>query len=226
MPQKEINMNIASFPNSGPCPEHLNLRFINMWTRDSIHPALFYRTGFESIFFNHERQYALSCVLSSAVPVEKEIVIAGESHLQEVISGAKQFDIPNIVLDATPDEMPLVETFLASRTNVSHLVLVVGHDDDRIEKYIRHIRPVLDLNGIDLVLYCTASVEGIHDRTNGGVDYMIGDWDESPGNSFVVARRNKLVQTEGNSRRLNCDLHASWQWSLRARETNIAPMEM
>jgi hypothetical protein len=226
MPQKEMSMDITSFPNSGPFPEHLNVRFINMWTRDSIHPALFYRTGFESIFFNHDRQYALSCVLSSVVPVEKEIVIAGENHLDEVIAGAEQFEIPNIVLDATPDEIPLVKTFLTSRTNVSHLILVVGYDDDRIEKYIRHIRPVLDLNGIDLVLYCTASVERIHDRTNGGVDYMIGGWDESPDNSFVVARRNKLVQTEGNSRLFNYDLYASWQWSLRARETNIVPMEM
>ncbi|PWE01056.1 2-aminoethylphosphonate--pyruvate aminotransferase [Marinilabilia rubra] len=219
-------MSLASFSNAGFAPEALNASIINMWTRDEIHPAQFYRTGFETIFFNHNRQYALNCLLSSAVPSDREIVIVGQENLSEVISGANQFDIPNLVFEGSPDEISLVDAVLGSETNVSHFVLVIGKDDEQIEKYINHLKPILKFKGIDLILYCTSSVQSINDRTNGAVDYMIGGWSDFPDNSFVVARRNKLVQTEGNSRALNFDLYASWQWCLQGRGSNIAPMEM
>jgi hypothetical protein len=219
-------MNIADFSTLGSVPEHLNLSIINMWTCDPIHPEQFYRTGFETILFNHNRQSGLSCVLSSVVPSDKEIVIAGQQGLGDVVEVAERFDIPHIVFDASPGEIPLVETFLSSRSDVSHLVLVIEYNDAEVEKYIRHLRSVLDYKGIDLILYCTSFVESINDRTNGSVDYLIGGWDEFPDNSFVVARRNRLVQTEGNSRSLHFDLHASWQWGLKGRGPSILPMEM
>jgi hypothetical protein len=219
-------MDIAVFSNVGLVPEHLNLSVINMWTRDPIHPEQFYRTGFETIFFNHNRQSALNCVLSSVIPADKEIVIAGQQGLEDVVEVANRFDIPNIVFDAPPGELPLLETFLSLRPYVSHLILVIEQNDAVVEKYIEHLRSVLDHHGVDLILYCTSFVECINDRTNGSVDYLIGGWDELPDNSFVVARRNRLVQTEGNSRSLNFDLYASWQWGLKGRGPNILPMEM
>lgn len=219
-------MNIADFSTVGAVPEHLNLSVINMWTCDPIHPEQFYRTGFETIFFNHNRLSALSCVLSSAVPSDKEIVIAGQHGLDDVVDVAERFDIPHILFDVSPGEMPLVETFLSSRSDVSHLLLVIEHNDAVVEEYIEHLRSVLDYRGIDLILYCTSFVESINDRTNGSVDYLIGGWDEFPDNSFVVARRNRLVQTEGNSRSLHFDLHAYWQWGLKGRGPGILPMEM
>jgi len=219
-------MNIADFSTGGAVPEHLNLSVINMWTCAPIHPEQFYRTGFETIFFNHNRQFALSCVLSSVVPSDKEIVIVGKQGLDDVVGAAERFDIPHIVFDASPGEMPLVETFITSRSDVSHLVLVIDHNDAVVEEYIEHLRSVLDFQGIDLILYCTSFVESINDRTNGSVDYLIGGWDEFPDNSFVIARRNRLVQAEGNSRSINFDLHASWQWGLKGRGPSILPMEM
>ena len=219
-------MSHASFSNAGFAPEDLNASIINMWTRDQIHPAQFYRTGFETIFFNHNRQYALKCVLSSAVPGDKEIVIVGKGPLDEVVAGANQFDIPNLVFEGAPDEISLVESVLGSGSSVSHFVLVIGKDDGEIEEYINHLLPILNFKGIELILYCNTSVQSVNDRSNGAVDYMIGGWDEYQENSFVVARRNKLVQTEGHSRSLNFDLYASWQWCLQGRGSNIAPMEM
>ncbi|MFW6352348.1 MAG: 2-aminoethylphosphonate--pyruvate aminotransferase [Bacteroidota bacterium] len=219
-------MNIADFSTVGAVPEHLNLSVINMWTCDPIHPEQFYRTGFETIFFKHNRLYALSCVLSSVVPSDKEIVIAGQQGIGDIAEVAERFDIPYIVFDATPGEMLLVETFLSSRPEVSHLVLVIDHNDVIVEQYIEHLRAALDHKGIDLILYSTSFVESINDRTNGSVDYLIGGWDEFPDNSFVVARRNRLVQTEGNSRSLHFDLHAAWQWGLKGRGPCILPMEI
>ncbi len=219
-------MSYAGFLKVGIVPEHLNLSMINMWTHAAIQPEQFYRTGFETIFFNHNRNFALSCVLSSAIPVDKEIVVAGQKHLEEVAGIAGQLDIPFIEFDTPVNELPLIETFLSSQNNVSHLVLVVDNKDSEIEKYINHLRPVLDIKGIDLILYCTAMVESINDRTNGAVDYLVGGWEEAPENAFVVARRSRLVQTEGNSRSLDLDLYSSWQWGLKTRGANILPMEM
>lgn len=219
-------MSFADFSKVGTVPEHLNLSVIDMWTHTPIHPEQFYRTGFESIFFNNNRDFALNCVLSSVVPAENEIVIAGQHHLSNVVEAAANLDIPHIIFDASPDELPLMETFLSSRTNISHIVLVLEKNDTEMERYIQHLRPLLEIRGIDLILYCTSFVQNISDRTKGGVDFFIGGWEEFPDNSFVVARRNRLVQTEGNSRSEQFDLYTTWQWRLRERGTNILPMEM
>lgn len=208
-----------------PVPQHLTMSMINKWTRDSIQPDQFYRTGFETIFFFQDTQFALECVLSSVVPAEKEIVIAGTGNLHSIVSAANKFDIPAIVYDDNLSELQLIESFLYSRDNVSHLLLVAGVDDINPEKYIQPLSDVLKHKGIDLVLFCTSAVESISDRTNDSVDYMVGGWEDIPDNSFVVARRNKLVQTEGNSRSLNNDLYASWQLMLRGRQSRITPME-
>jgi len=197
-----------------------------MWTHTPIHPEQFYRTGFETIFFDSNRHLALSCVLSSVVPSEKEIVIAGTGDLSAVKEAASFFDIPHIVYNSSIEEFPLIETFISAQVNVSHIVLVMEHDDSDIDQFIRHLRPLLDLKKIELIIYCTSSVEKIHDRTNGAVDYFIGGWDDLADNSFVVARRNRLVQTEGNSRSSDFDLYASWQWRLKERGATILPMEM
>jgi hypothetical protein len=210
----------------GLVPDYLKSSMIGMWTHDSVHPAQFYRTGFETIFFNHNRKFALKCVLSSVVPDDREIVIAGRVGLLEVEAIAEKYHISNILYDAASDEMAHISTLLYARQNISHLVLVIGSDDDAIENYIPHLLAVLQHQRIELVIFCASSVHSINERSHGSVDYMIGGWDEAPDNSFVVARRNKLVQTEGNSRSLIHDLHASWQWSLQERGTRIFPMEM
>ncbi len=219
-------MSISSFSYVGLVPEHLNASIINMWTQDNIHPAQFYRTGFETIFFNHNPDFAIECVLSSVVPDDKEIVIAGTGKLDTISAVAEKYNVSNIVFNAATGDLNLVETFLCSCKNVSHLVLVIGNDGEKIENCIRSLLPVLQHKNIELVLICSSSVQRIHERSNGGVDYMIGGWDDIPDNSFVVARRNKLVQIEGNSKSLIHDLYASWQCSLLGRESNIAHMEM
>jgi hypothetical protein len=219
-------MNRTSFYGVGFDLEQLNARIIYMWTRDRIVPAQFYRTGFETICLNHSRKFALESVLSSVVPCDKKIVIIGNVKSGEVAAVAGQFDITNIVFDAEPDEMLLFETFLHACEDVSHVVLVIDRDDDRIERYVQYLFPLLHNYGIGLILFCASSVENIHDRTNGCLDYMIGGWDEMDENSFVVARRNQLVQIEGNSRSLTHDLYAFWQLSLLERKSDIAPMEM
>lgn len=216
----------VDFSKEGRIPEHLNQSVINMWTHKPIHPEQFYRTGFETIFFDTNRNLTLNCVLSSVVSSEKEILIAGTGDLSAVTKAALSFDIPHIIFNSPVEEFPLLETLISSQFNLSHIVLVLDSDNSEIDHYIRHLRPLLDLKKIELILYCTSSVEKINDRTNGAVDYFIGGWDDLPENSFVVARRNRLVQTEGNSRSSDFDLYASWQWRLKERGANILPMEM
>ena len=55
------------------------------------------------------------------------------------------------------------------------------------------------------------------------IDYLVGNLISSL-SSFVLARRNKLVQTEGNARSLSKDLHNLWQQTLRNRRREIEPM--
>ena len=219
-------MSIINLLNVGIAPDELNNSIVSMWTRESIRPVDFYRTGFEVIFYNHDRQHALNCVLSSVIPEGKEILITGEDELKNVAEKADQFGIQSIIFQAEIDEIHLIDALLNSHKGISHLILVVEQDDGKIENYVRNISPFLKHRGIGLILYCLVPVQRVNDRTNGMVDFMIGGWENIPDKSFIVARRSKLVQTEGNGRALTCDLYASWQWSLKSRGTHIEPVEM
>jgi len=215
-----------SFSGEGVALDQLNRSLIAMWTQEAIHPLHFYRTGFEAIFFKKSSLQALDCVLSSAIPNGKGMVITGKKHLEEIGKRAADMEISTFIFEANPHEIPLMNTLLPISNEVSHLLLVVDDDNDPVEEYINYLSPILRKENIELILYCREPIQKVKERTNEMVDFMIGGWNNFPDHSFVVARRSKLVQTEGNARVYEHDLHALWQWSLRNRESNIAPVEM
>ncbi|MGQ1890100.1 2-aminoethylphosphonate--pyruvate aminotransferase [Thermophagus sp. OGC60D27] len=219
-------MGMLSLPGQKIVSDDLSRSVVSMWTQDSIPPNHFYRTGFEAIFFNSSSLQALDCVLSSAIPHGKEMLITGKGFLGDIAERADKLDISAICFEAAPQEIPLMNTLLPRYPEISHLVLVVADNKEPIAEYIRYLSPILRMSDIELILYCRTPVQKVKERTCGMVDFMIGGWNNLPDQSFVVARRSKLVQTEGNARSLNFDLHAHWQGTIKSRESNIAPVEM
>ncbi len=207
-------------------PEHLSLSVINMWTRDKIHPDQFYRTGCETIFFNSDIRFALDSVLSSVIPDNGEIVFFGKGTFEPVEASARKFDLSYMFFDGDAGDFHLFETLLYSRSAISHVLLTIDTDNEETDQLIHQLCPILEHRGVDLILYCPSSVQSINDRANNCVDFLVGGWADLPEVSFVVARRNKLVLTEGNSRSLHHDLYASWEGMLQNRGSDIMPMEI
>ncbi|MDR2928127.1 MAG: hypothetical protein LBV41_08020, partial [Cytophagaceae bacterium] len=124
------------------------------------------------------------------------------------------------------DKWSSVEQIIASHPDISHIL--VGLDSEtQIENIpVNKLQSVVSGQKQSLIVYCDTQVEGINDLFGGAIDFMIAGIANEPLCSFVVARRSKLVQTEGRSCSFCLDLYSYWQWSMRNRESVIEPMRI
>ena len=74
----------------------------------------------------------------------------------------------------------------------------------------------------DLILTSPSSVMNWENIARANVDYLICGSTGCNVSSVVLARRNKLVQTEGISRSYTHNLYAFWQKAMSRRKSVIA----
>ena len=203
----------------------LDNNVLQMWSKRDYSLSRFYTTGFETILFNKDNSFVLETVLSSSVLWEKEILITGnEKSIEKLSKTVNNQNLTYHCLDWFSDGLDNFEEKKSTYSSVTHLL--VGIDSDNLIEKIP-VKKLLKLSlthKYNLIVYCDSPVLGLNDVFDGAIDYMVGGVSIEPLLSFVVARRSRLVQTEGKSRNFNNDLYSYWQWSLRNREPFIEPM--
>ena len=204
---------------------HLDANVMQMWSRRQYDAAPFYTTGFESILFNRENSFVLETVLASSVNYDKAVLIAGSgksmNKLKDMVAAQ---NLTFHCFDWSSDGWDDFENKVSEIPNISHLL--VGIDSETAIKDIP-VDKLLNLASkrrYSLIAYCDTIVDGLNDIFNGAIDFMIGVLNNL--RSFVVARRSRLVQTEGNSKCFNRDLYSYWQWTMRDRKSLIEPMRI
>jgi len=204
---------------------HLDSKVIQMWSRHQYDSAPFYTTGFETILFNRENSFVLETVLASSVNYDNEVLIV--SYGKSMTKLKSMVAAQNLIFhcfDWSSDVWDDFENKISKTPNISHIL--IGIDSETAVKDIP-VEKLLNLASkrrYSLIAYCDTIVDGLNDIFNGAIDFMIGILNNL--RSFVVARRSRLVQTEGNSRCFNRDLYSYWQWTMRDRKPLIKPMRV
>ncbi len=215
-PQRNINID-----------DNLDPRIIAMWSKADLDINLFYQTGFETILFKKDPLFALETVLASVFSWDDELLIAGSDmafNIVEPLLGSQGIvarnynwllngwgNLPNVIRD---------------NNLIKNLLIVIDDYTDVDDLPIDEIILVTKKNKIGLIIFCEEDVDGLNDKFKGAIDFMVGKCNNKPHQSFLVARRSRLVQTEGYSRNFNLDLYRYWQFSLRNRNSIIEPMVM
>ncbi len=203
----------------------LDSKVIRMWSKREFNAGLFYKTGFETLLFNKNKAFALDTVLSSVVSLDDEVLLAGYGKtLQELENKADEHGLAFTSFNWFLDGWTNLRNAILSNKNINTLVIGIDADTDVNDIPVEELFAVVMLNKINLIVYCETDVEGLNDQFKNAIDFMIGECDCHPHRSFVVARRSKLVQTEGISRSFNHNLYTYWQWSMRNRHSIIEPM--
>jgi hypothetical protein len=202
----------------------LDNRVIQKWSKNDCNVSRFYTTGFETILFSKERSFVLETVLSSSVSWDKEIIIAGNSKsVENLTKTVSKQNLSYHCFDWSSDSWDEFEENLSKYSNVTHLL--VGIDSTSIDNVpIKKLLQLSAKNRYSLIVYSDTDVNGLNDIFDGAIDYMIGCVTEEPPLSFVIARRNRLVQTEGKTRSFGKDLYMFWQWSMQDRAPYIEPV--
>lgn len=200
-------------------------KMIRMWSKREFAENRFYQTGFETILYTKGRTFALETVLSSVVTLDDEILIAGfGSTLDELENKALEQGIVYHRYNWFLDGWSNLDEVVSSNRNISKILIGIDAETDVEDIPVEELLAVAAKRKTGLIVYCETDVDGLNDSFKGAIDFMIGECDCHPLRSFVVARRSKLVQTEGVSRSFNFDLYRYWQWSMRHRNSIIEPM--
>ena len=203
----------------------LNNNMLQMWSKRDHNTSRFYATGFETIMFNRDPFFVLRTVLASTVAWDKEILIIGsESSREKLCRTAREQNLTYHYFDIFNDDFEEFESKISNFANISHLLVGIDSDTQIEQIPITNLLNIISRHRCSLVVYCDSSVDGINDIFGGAIDFMICGLTNEPPLSFVVARRSRLVQTEGNSDSVNFDLYSYWQWSVRERKPIIEPM--
>lgn len=205
--------------------EGLDAKAIRMWSKRELDASQFYQTGFETLLFNKDRRFALETVLSSVVSIDDQILIAGFGvTLEEMKSKAEALCLDYQSYNWFADGWSRLFGIIGSSRQLNTILIGLDSETDVNDIPVEELVAAASQTKSRLIVYCETDVEGLNDRFKNAIDFMIGECDCHPHRSFVVARRSKLVQTEGVSRSFNLNLYTYWQWSMRKRNPVIEPM--
>lgn len=201
--------------------EDMDARVLQMWSKKELNADRFYQTGFETILFNQSKDFALETVLSSVVPWDKELLILNSLDTPIEPRGVG-IHPETLSHNITLCDLGSMELLVQSRPRLSYILLNIPDVQTLADNVLKQLLQIISRNKLTLIVNCDLEVTALNDRFMGAIDFMVGKLHKL--RSFVVARRSKLVATEGNSRKLNMDLHAYWQLSLSKRNAFLEPM--
>ena len=183
----------------------------------SLQPDRFYLTGYETIFFETSHEFVLESLHTSVMGFVKELLIVRLSDEVSVYEQlCRRHDIGYRIIEACEGmiDFTILEERLATDCRHSHLLI-----SGSVLNYGEHL--IFKLG--DLLSRYRRCLFVLKDVFQYHVDFMVAN-DVKSGNSVVLARRSKLVQSEGIARTPLYDLYAYWQSSMRSRRPCIEPM--
>lgn len=199
-------------------------RLMSIFASKNAHPETFYLTGFEGICVEATHETLTEAVISSVIPLDGELLIIGNSEVTKLwCQVALKLNIAVSMLNSSYENLiEILEAMLSTNKKISHIICSSELSEAKIRRIGRVVRRsrrsfVFDNSAYDI------SMENINDC---GIDFLMTalDHDEQKPVSLLLARRSKLVQTEGNARAAHHDIYAIWQEVLLARRSSLEPM--
>lgn len=182
----------------------------------------FYLSGYEGLCVSVGHEDLTRCIISTAVPMEGELLVVGGDDLCAMWRGvcaSLKIRVSAIDVDKS-DVLTATETLLKVNPRITH-ILCSTHCDAAT---IKALTMMAHRNGRSVIVDCSADNMNMSEIEASGVDFAISAADGGQPMSVIVARRSRLVMTEGNARRREHDIYSAWQQSLSGRTPKMRPM--
>lgn len=172
-------------------------------------------SGYEAILMQGTGTFGVESVLGSVVPPQGKLaILSNGAYGERMIQMAGHLRIPVAILRSAEDKTPDLEalkTLLASDPAITHVAVVHCETTTGILNPIQAVGDVVRTAGRSYIVDAMSSFGAIPiDFKACGIDYLISSANKClegvPGFSFVFARREPLLKTEGFARSLSLDL--------------------
>ncbi len=176
--------------------------------------------GWECVLMQGSGTFGVESVITSAVPPDgRLLVVSNGAYGERIAQMAAAALIPHQVLrfpETEPATAAEVDRALAADPALSQVALVHCETTTGILNPVSGIGQVAKRHRRGFIVDAMSSFGGLPlDLEAAGIDYLISSANKCiegvPGFSFVLARREPLLATEGWARSLSLDLLGQWQ---------------
>ena len=164
--------------------------------------------------------FGVESVLTSVIGKGDKLLICSNGaygeRMEDIVNHA---DIPYIIYLEDYDKIPdadRVAQILEDHPEITHVSMVHSETTSGILNDIEAVSRVANAHGCIMIVDAMSSF--------GGVDIPVGDWGIDflissankciqgvPGFSFIIANKQKLIESKGKARSLSLDLYDQWE---------------
>lgn len=175
--------------------------------------------GFECVLMQGSGTFGVESVLGSVVPPEgRVLILTNGAYGDRIVQMAKVLRLDHVVIRTSEDTPPTAEQVreqLTKERGLTHVVSVHCETTTGILNPIEAIGPIAREHNCRFIVDAMSSFGALPiDLEASCVDYLISSANKCiegvPGFSFVLARREPFLETEGWARSLSLDLMSQW----------------
>jgi 2-aminoethylphosphonate-pyruvate transaminase len=175
---------------------------------------------YEAVLMQGSGTFGVESVLSSVIPRDGKLLVAiNGAYGRRMAEIARTLTIETKTI-VTPESQPIepgqIEETLARDPVITHVGIVHCETTTGILNPVQQVGNLVRAHRRTLLVDAMSSFGGIPmDICSWGIDFLISSANKCiqgvPGFSFVLARRDLLVESEGRSRSVSLDLVSQWK---------------
>lgn len=176
--------------------------------------------GYEAIIMQGSGTFTLEAVVSSSVPPDgKLLVIINGAYGRRIAQIAEIHNIRTTTLEFPENRVPdlaQVEKALETDAAITNVAVIHCETTTGLMNPVKEIGRIVQQSGARYFVDAMSSFGAVPiDLAEWGIDYLVSSANKCiegvPGFGFALARREALLQTEGNARSLSLDLLSQWK---------------
>jgi 2-aminoethylphosphonate-pyruvate transaminase len=171
---------------------------------------------YEAVLMQGSGTMGIESVVSSAIPPDGKLLVASNgAYGRRLAQIARRLGIATLLREYAEEE-PLPPDCGSGFDDVTHLAVVHCETSTGLLNPVREIGCQAQAEGITCIVDAMSSFGGVElDIAGWGIDFLISSANKCiegvPGFSFILARRDSLLATEGFARTTSLDLLAQWK---------------
>ena len=176
--------------------------------------------GYEAIIMQGSGTFTLEAVVSSSVPPDgRLLVIINGAYGRRIAQIAEIHNIRTTTLEFPENQVPdlaQIEKALETDTAITNVAVIHCETTTGLMNPVKEIGRMVQQSGARYFVDAMSSFGAVPiDLAEWGIDYLVSSANKCiegvPGFGFALARRETLLQTEGNARSLSLDLLSQWE---------------
>lgn len=176
--------------------------------------------AYTAILMQGSGTFGVESVLTSVIGKDDKLLICANGayggRMEDIVNHA---DIPYIIYLEDYDKIPdahRVAQILEDHPEITHVSMVHSETTSGILNDIEAVSRVANEHGCTMIVDAMSSFSGVDIPVGDwGIDFLISSANKCiqgvPGFSFIIANRQKLMESKGKARSLSLDLYDQWE---------------